>query len=139
MTITLQREKSDDRRTFGRLSVDGMFECHTLEDPVRTKKIPGVTAIPAGRYEIVVTESPRFKRRLPLLLSVPGFDGVRIHPGTKETDTEGCILTGLGRTSTIITGSRIAFSNLFVKITSALERKERVWIIINSSEGIKES
>lgn len=139
MTLTLQREKSDDRRTFGRLSVDGTFECHTLEDPVRDKKIPRVTAIPAGRYEIIVTESPRFKRRLPLLLSVPGFEGVRIHPGNRETDTEGCILTGLGRTSTIITGSRLAFSALYAKITAALERKERVWIVINPAEGILES
>lgn len=51
----------------------------------------GKGAIPAGRYRVVVTHSPRFKKDLPLLVNVRGFDGIRIHGGTKPEHSAGCI------------------------------------------------
>ena len=84
--------------TIGRLYVDGKYFCDTLEDQVRDlmkdKKVPGQTAIPVGEYEIIVNVSPRFCRKLPRLLNVPGFDGILIHRGNKAEDTAGCILVG---------------------------------------------
>lgn len=71
----------------------------TVEDVVRPAgvKIPGQTAIPFGSYVVTTTWSPHFKRDLPLLLNVPGFDGIRIHGGNTAADTEGCIVVGRRR------------------------------------------
>lgn len=95
MELTLTRTVFLEDRTIGELSV-GDFHCYTLEDAVRPEgiKIRGETAIPAGRYAIMVTMSPRFNRRLPLLMGVPNFSGVRIHGGNRPAHTEGCILVG---------------------------------------------
>ena len=89
MELSLKRLWLSETTTVGTLAIDGTFECYTLEDKVREKKIKGITAIPAGRYKVIITESPRFKRPLPLQLNVPGFEGVRIHPGNDAGDTEG--------------------------------------------------
>lgn len=83
--------------TIGKLYIDGEYFCDTLEDAVRDKKIPGETAIPAGTYKVIVNMSPRFKRLLPRLLDVPGFEGILIHRGNTPSDTAGCILVGENR------------------------------------------
>ena len=133
MLLALIREPSADGATIGRLSIDGRHECYTCEDVVRPRgqKIYGRTAIPAGRYRVVVTHSPRFRRRLPLLLNVPGFEGIRIHVGNTQHDTEGCILPGQGRLAASVTQSRIAFDALFAKIEAALAAGDEVWIEIS--------
>lgn len=130
MELTLVRDPSSLVSTIGRLAIDGIFECWTLEDVVRDgPKIPGKTAIPAGRYEVVVTFSQRFQRPLPLLLGVPHFTGVRIHPGNTDADTEGCILVGRTKGENFIGESRSAFSLLFLKLQQAVQR-EKVFIEI---------
>ena len=62
MELTLQREPSTDESTPGTLSVNGVFECFTLEDVVR--EVPGLrvaawkvasrTAIPVGAYDVTI-------------------------------------------------------------------------------------
>lgn len=116
MELRLEREPTQQERTFGKLYVDGTFYCHTLEDAIRETKIPGRTAIPPGRYQIILTPSARFQRRLPLLLNVPNFVGVRIHPGNTTADTDGCILPGLTRTPTGLAQSRLAFDPLMARL-----------------------
>ena len=113
MKLQLIRNKSSNQSTTGRLLVENHFQCWTLEDVVRPVKIAGKTAIPAGTYKVVITESVRFKRRLPLLLDVPGFTGIRIHPGNSAADTEGCILVGSSVSTDWVGGSRAAFDRLF--------------------------
>ena len=116
--------------TIGKLFVDGVFECYTLEDVVRPEgeKVFGETAIPYGEYDVTITYSPHFQRDLPLLLSVPNFEGVRIHPGNTAADTEGCLLVGESRDSTSIHNSRAAFDALFPKIRDAINAGEKVTI-----------
>jgi len=80
--------------TIGDLFIDKKFFCYTLEDKVRINepKIEGKTAIPAGIYKIAINFSNHFKRDMIEILSVPNFEGVRIHGGNTHRDTEGCIL-----------------------------------------------
>jgi len=124
MRLDLQREPSRDAATLGALYVDGAWLCWTLEDemrevagrPVDDWKIAGKTAIPLGTYPVLVTMSMRFGRRLPLVESVPGFTGIRIHPGNTEADTEGCILLGLDRGNATVRLSRLAVHLLISKL-----------------------
>jgi len=81
----------------------------------------GQTAIPVGTYQIIITPSKRFGRLLPLLVSVPDFDGIRIHPGNKAEDTEGCILVGKTRSSDFIGRSREAFDELFIRMVDCAD------------------
>ena len=91
--------------TIGKLYIDGAYFCDTLEDTDRldkgmtaaqlaAKKIPGQTAIPEGTYKVIVNVSPKFKRLLPRLVNVPGYEGILIHRGNTPADTAGCILVG---------------------------------------------
>lgn len=138
MKLTLLREPSTADATFGVLFVDGRFECFTLEDVIREgPKVYGATAIPEGSYRIIVNQSPRFRRRLPLLLSVPGFEGIRIHPGNHPRETEGCILVGLRRSvaSSEVLESRLAFNPLLEKLEAGCAAGE-VWITIINPGGL---
>jgi len=86
--------------TEGLLIINSRVFCFTLEDVVRPKggiKIPGKTAIPAGRYPIVVSLSNRFGREMPEILNVPGFVGIRMHGGNTSADTEGCLIVANNR------------------------------------------
>ena len=132
MEIRVIREHFTPACTIGRMLVDGEFECFTLEDGIRTRKLAAETAIPIGRYPITITHSPAFRRRLPLLGNVPEFSGVRIHPGNTSVDTAGCILVGRGWTpgDDRIAASRLAFEALFAKIETALAAEDAVSITI---------
>lgn len=119
MLITVKRLYKGNNCIIGELLVDGIFECFTLEDLEREVKIKGETAIPKGTYKIIINESNRFKKQLPLLLNVPNFEGVRIHSGNTNHDTEGCILVGQSRNKNYIGQSRKAFDKLFKKMQKA--------------------
>lgn len=86
--MKLTREVFSPEFTLGKLVINSLV-LFTCEDTVRDgPKIPGATAIPAGKYKVVITFSNRFQRHLPLLLDVPGFSGIRIHSGNvAETKT----------------------------------------------------
>lgn len=98
MIVNVKRTFKGSEYTIGKLYIDGHYLCDTLEDTVRNGvKIAGKTAIPAGKYKVKKTMSPRFKKILPEILNVPGFSGVRIHAGNTAADTDGCLLLGLNK------------------------------------------
>lgn len=135
LKLELIRDVFTAESTTGKLSVDGKFFCYTLEDtarPENSEKINGKTAIPAGLYLIDITWSNRFKRWLPLLLNVPGFAGIRIHPGNTATDTEGCILVGASRSLNCVTESRQAFDLLYKLLHEAKHRNQPLTIEIRN-------
>jgi hypothetical protein len=115
MKLTLKRIALRPTYTIGKLYIDDVYFCDTIEDTVRDinkngkfdngeKKVYSKTAIPYGTYEITTSVvSLRFKNRvwakpyggkIPRLINVPSFDGVLIHPGSSADDTSGCLLVG---------------------------------------------
>jgi len=141
MELELTRSVKTNKSTIGELKINGVFECFILEDKDRglrkdmpisellVMKIKTKTAIPAGRYEIVVSFSDKFQKMLPLLLDVPAFAGIRIHPGNTDANTEGCLLPGKTKSPDMIGSSRVAFTALFDKIKAALQR-EKIFITV---------
>lgn len=134
MEIRLTRTAKREAYTIGRLEIDGTYFCDTLEptwrDLKRRRKVPGRTAIPEGRYPVVITLSCRFGRWLPLLLHVPLFDGIRIHAGNTSADTAGCILLGENRERGRVVNSARWVGLLKRRIVDAKERGESVWITV---------
>ena len=134
MELKVQRIAKRDTYTIGRLYIDGERFCDTLEDRVRdlTKeaKVKGQTAIPTGRYRVYLTYSPRFKRILPLLDSVPHFTGVRIHRGNTAKDTEGCILVGYNREVGKVLDSAATEQRLMAVLQNAVNKGEQIYITI---------
>jgi hypothetical protein len=128
MELKLVRKWHAHGTTIGELFLDGKWQCYTLEDEVREHKIYGETAIPAGTYKVVLSQSKRFRRQLPELLNVPEFTGIRIHPGNTKEDTEGCILVGNTRGVASVGDSRAAFGTLMEKLRVAVSANETITI-----------
>ncbi len=134
MILRIKRNTLNASYTIGSLFVDSEYFCDTLEDPVRNflkeKKIYGKTAIPYGLYDVVITMSKRFKRRLPILLDVPFFTGIRIHRGNTAKDTEGCIIVGENTVKGMVLNSTKYEGELVRIIDEAINRGEKVKIKI---------
>ena len=142
LNLKLERKWKKERYTIGNLYVNGVFFSNVLEDTVRGLrqdmtpeeiqkiKIHGQTAIPSGRYEIRVTLSARFRRQLPILLNVPGYAGVRIHPGNTDANTEGCLLPGKNDRVGQVSNSRTTMAALQKQIEEAIYQNSKVYIEI---------
>ena len=139
MELVLNRNVSackGKRYTEGQLSVNGKYLCDTLEPQWRNisslhpgKKVKGRTAIPAGRYAVTITYSPKFGRWLPLLLHVPLFTGIRIHEGNTVEDTAGCILLGKKSNEGVLCYSR-CWMRRFMELLDARPEGEPIWITV---------
>lgn len=138
MNIQLKRIAKKETYTIGKLYIDGVYFCDTIEDKdrglnqamsindIKKKKVYGETAIPTGAYVIDMNVvSPKFKTRkwatpyngkIPRLQNVKGFDGVLIHPGSSSKDTYGCLLVGKNTLIGKLTESQITFHNLMKKL-----------------------
>ena len=151
MELILERIAKRKTYTIGRLSIlekvideysTGTAEryfCDTLEPTWRdyehgAYKVKGRSAIPEGRYAVVISWSPKFKQWLPILLGGPEFNskwqGIRIHAGNTSEDTEGCILVGKNREVGKVLDSRIWVHRLKQKIVEAKGRGEAVWLTV---------
>ena len=130
MKLKLIRTWYADTYTIGKLYIDGVYFCDTLEDKNRDvdkngifnngeKKVYGKTCIPFGTYKVILSMSSKFKKILPLLLNVPQFDGIRIHSGNADEDSSGCILVGINDTKGRISKSTITLNSLMTKLSKA--------------------
>lgn len=139
MEILVKRIAKKSKYTIGKMYIDGQYICDTLEDTdrglnqnmslkeINNKKVYGETAIPTGTYKVDMnTVSPKFKSRiwakpyggkLPRLVSVPGYDGVLIHPGNKAEDTLGCILVGENKAIGQVLNSQTTFKRVMSILT----------------------
>ena len=122
MKLRLERIFKGENYTIGRLYIDDIYFCDTLEDTIRSidengnGKVYGKTAIPSGKYNVIMSMSDRFKRVLPLLQNVPHFEGIRIHSGNTADDTHGCILVGKNTEIGKVTSSKIYETDLIKKL-----------------------
>ena len=151
MELILKRIAKRKTYTIGRLYIreqvmdeylpgyEDHYFCDTLEPTWRdyehgAYKVKGRSAIPEGRYAVVISYSPKFKQWLPILLGGPEFNrkwqGIRIHAGNTAKDTEGCILVGQNREVGKVLDSRKWLYELKQKIVEAKDRGEAVWITI---------
>lgn len=128
MKLKLKRIAFKPTYTIGRLFVDGKYVCDVLEDRdrgltdsmtleeiMRIKKY-GETAIPYGTYKVQITYSPKYKKMMPILCGVKGFEGIRIHSGNTSKDTLGCLLVGRNSKVGMVTESRKTYNMLFQMI-----------------------
>lgn len=136
MRLEVKRQEYGTNYTVSQLFVDGVKECFVLEDVVREPgvKVDKKTAIPAGTYKVIINMSPGKKKLLPRLIGVPGFEGVLIHSGNTDEDTEGCLLVGeTWPGGNFIGSSKVAFNKLFTKMQKTLAKGESITITITDT------
>ena len=131
-TLTLKRIAKRADYTIGRLEDEnGVKICDTLEPTWRNYKggelkVPRKSAVPEGTYPVVITKSKKFGKYLPLLVGVPGFEGIRIHSGNTVNDTEGCILVG----QNLIKGKVLLSRLTLEKLMRLIENEKRIFLTI---------
>lgn len=140
MEFKITRSIHSDSSVIGEVTCEGSRVCYVLEDtvreiegvPVEDWKIKGKTAIPRGRYEIVIDMSTRFGKLMPHLLNVAGFSGIRIHAGNTDKDTEGCLIPGtdIGVDRRSVTGSRVAVDRWTMRMMQAFNSGDRCFITV---------
>lgn len=150
--LSLVRAYPKQDYTVGLLYVDGKYFSATMEDPdrgllqtmpleeIRKIKIPGKTAVPRGTYRVSLTVSAKFKNRtwakpygglVPLLEDVPGYTGIRIHPGNTAGDSAGCILPGQNLKPGMVLNSTATYRKLMDEVLyPAHLRGEEIYITI---------
>ena len=153
MKLELKRIAKRDTYTIGKLYIDGVYFCDTIEDKdrglkqsmslneIKQIKVKHQTAIPIGTYEITLhVVSPKYSQKpwyvnlcgakMPRLLNIPGYDGVLIHPGNSAADSSGCLVVGKNTVVGKVTDSRTTFKNLYAKLKVASDKGERITITI---------
>ena len=153
MKIELERRWKKATYTIGRLYVDGVYFCNTLEDrdrglkqtdpiaTIKSRKVYGETAIPSGTYGVAMNvTSPKYaavswywqlcQGKMPRLLSVPGFEGILIHPGNTALDSLGCLLVGKNTKVGQLTESKATFQKLYKEMAKAVKEGEEITIVI---------
>jgi len=116
----------------------GLTQEMSLEE-IKAGKKYGVTCIPYGRYQVVITKSPRFSKQkgrdvfTPQLLNVPGFEGIRIHPANFASELEGCIAPGKAYAIDKVINSKPAYAEVMDAISLAIRAGEQVFITIQKA------
>lgn len=138
MELKLVRLYKKSEYTIGKMYINGEYFCDTVEDcdrglsqnmknsTIEAKKMYGNTAIPTGRYSVVLSYSNKFKKTLPLLKNVLGFGGIRIHSGNTAEDSLGCIIVGENKIKGGVINSKVTLERLMAK----LRGQTNIWLTI---------
>lgn len=142
LRLLVDRKWKKDTYTIGRLYVDGVLWCNTLEDKdrgltskmntedIKKIKVYGETAIPTGKYQVTYSYSPKFKRYLPRVNDVPCYTGILIHNGSTDKNTSGCVLVGENKIKGQLVNSTYWMNKLCERIKDAVNHGEIVTIEI---------
>lgn len=141
MKLVLKRHAFRENYTIGKLSINDVYFCDTLEDKVRPlvdenndgkwdNKVWGETAIPYGTYTVTHYYAGNFKRDMPFLVNVKGFQGIMIHYGNTALQTHGCILVGENKEVGKVLHSKDTFEKLWSLMQNSFNRMEPVIIVV---------
>lgn len=154
MKILVDRKWKKDSYTIGKLYIDNVPFCETLEDTdrglkssmpldqIKALKKAAVTAIPTGTYKVRMdVVSTKYSKsawfisnchgsKVPRLENVPGYAGILIHTGNTAEDTEGCILVGQNKAKGKVLNSKETFLQLYNKMYAAYSKGEDITITI---------
>ena len=156
MKLLVRRIAKRETYTIGRLYIDGVKFCDTIEDTdrglkqnmshdeIKRKKVYGKTAIPTGTYRLSMSvASPSYIEKarkdsyysfccmnMPRIENVPCYSGVLIHPGTDENSTLGCLIVGENTVVGKVTNSRTTFKRLWQMLFETYKRGEMITIEI---------
>lgn len=153
MELIVDRKWKRQSYTISNLTIDGKWFCNVLEDAdrglddsmslakIKELKKPSITAIPKGTYEITLDViSPRFctktfykqvcDGKLPRLLNVKGFEGILIHAGNTDKDTDGCLLVGQNKVKGQVINSQATFKELYKLLKDKHDKGEKITIKI---------
>ena len=153
MKINVKRIAKKDKYTIGRVYIDDQYVCDSIEDKdrgltddmsvdqIKKIKIKDQTAIPSGTYTLTMNVySPSFGKKdyykkycngkLPRILNVKGFEGIRIHSGTTSKNSSGCVLVGENKEVGKVLNSRATYNKLFAKLKAASDKGEKITITI---------
>lgn len=138
MELKVKRFYKKSEYTIGKLYIDGVYFCDTVEDTdrglsqnmknstIEAKKLYGKTAIPIGRYKVILSYSNKFRKTLPLIKDVIGFAGIRIHSGNTADDSLGCIIVGENKIKGGVINSKVTLERLMAK----LRGQTKIWLTI---------
>lgn len=154
MKILVDRKWKKEGYTIGKLSIDGVPFCETLEDKdrglkstmsleeIKSLKKAGITAIPTGTYNVRMdivsnkySKSAWYQKnchdsKVPRLENVPGYEGILIHSGNTAADTQGCILVGQNKVKGQVINSKETFLQLYNKMYAAYQKGGKIEITI---------
>lgn len=153
MKILVDRKWPKQTYTVGRIYIDDVYFCNSLEDRdrglkqtdslefIKSRKVFAETAIPKGVYKVAMNiTSPKYSAvawywklcqgKMPRLLNVPGFEGILIHPGNSALDSAGCLLVGRNTKVGQLTESKATFEKLYKKMKAAYDKGEEITIEI---------
>ena len=142
MELRLERKYRSNNYCIDKLYINGKYFSDALEDPdrgltdsmsleeIKKIKVKGNTCIPYGTYNVTITYSPRFKKNLPLINNVKGFEGIRIHSGNTPQDSSGCVLLGFNKIKGQVINSKVTVNKFIDIVQEALNKGEKVTITI---------
>lgn len=153
MKLVVKRTYRGPNYTIGHLYVNDKYFCDTMEDvdrgltqsmskiEIAKIKVKGQTCIPYGTYIITMnvvsakysnfTKYPYaafVKGKMPRLLNVPGFDGILIHPGSTQLDTDGCLVVGENKVKGKVINSQATWRRLCLLLLEASKKREVITI-----------
>lgn len=153
MEILLKRIAKKPQYTIGKLYINNVYVCDTIEDKdrgltqsmslsdIKKIKVAKETAIPSGKYSVTLNvKSPSFSKKqfykdycggyVPRLLNVPGFDGILLHCGSTQNSSSGCIILGYNTVVGKVTNSDVAFKAVYSNLKNASSIDEKITITI---------
>lgn len=156
MDLLLQRFSDNRDSTLGllfrRTATGLLFMCYVLEDEYREKKVSKETRIPAGKYTVDFNKADtpmtlRYRSKYPFfkyhleIKNVPNFQGIYMHIGNVDADTDGCLLLGDTADNNIqssgnISNSTAAFTRVYKEIQSVIEGGKKVTIEIRDEKTL---